>query len=62
MLFRLENLDHLSVSEIYERFGEPYKDEVKRVDGAPPGPQAPSYSVNVCPLTIYGEKISDPRI
>jgi serine/threonine-protein kinase SRPK3 len=62
MLFKLGNLDHLSVDEIYERFGEPYKEIIKRVDGTLPGPQAPSYSVSVRPLVIYGDETSDPRI
>jgi serine/threonine-protein kinase SRPK3 len=62
MLFRSENLDHLSVDEIYQRFGEPRKEKIKRVDGNLPGPQAPSYYVVIRPLVIHGDEIRDPRI
>jgi serine/threonine-protein kinase SRPK3 len=62
MLFKLENLDHLSVSEIYERFGEPYKDKVERVDETLPGPEALAYSVAARHLTIYRDGISNPHI
>jgi serine/threonine-protein kinase SRPK3 len=62
MLFKLDNLDNLSVSEIYERFGEPFKDKIERVDEALPGPEAPAYSVAARHLTISRDGTSNPHI
>ena len=52
----------MSQSEIYETFGHPQEFEVKRLDGAPPGPQAPSHCVHSARLMIEIDQISDPRI
>lgn len=62
MLLRLNNLDSFSVEEIYERFGEPQKQPVVRVDGAPTGPEAPTYTVAMRPLINHEDGVIDPYI
>lgn len=55
-------MDSLSVDEIYERFCEPRKTRIERMDGTSLGPEAPVYSVMPAPLVISSDKVNDPRI
>ncbi|KAL8944763.1 MAG: hypothetical protein Q9211_000479 [Gyalolechia sp. 1 TL-2023] len=52
----------MSVEELYQSFGLPRETKVQRVDGAPLGPEAPSYSVMPVWLGDFCEDVSDPRI
>lgn len=52
----------MSTEEIYQRFDPPRETKVHRVDGAPLGPGAPSYSVMPVWLGTYCEDVSDPGI
>ena len=42
--------------------GPPKEFEVKRLDGAPPGPQAPTHCVQPARLMIKSDQTSDPRV
>ena len=55
-------MDFLSIHELYQRFGEPRKIKVERMDGAPCSPEVPSYSVMPAQLAIPSDQVSDPRI
>ena len=71
MLIRSTFLEHtlllarcnsLSIDRIYHRFDEPVKTEIERIDGAPPGPEAPFYPVWSARRVTASDKVSDPRI
>ena len=62
LLLSLPEIDFLSQSEIYDMLGTPREFEITRLDGAPPGPQAPTHSVQPARLAIKSGKLSDPRI
>ena len=62
ILFALQQIDSLSIDELYQRFGEPFKTEIERIDGAPLGVECPAYSVAPANLVISSDEVSDPRI
>lgn len=43
--YKLPSIDSWSVEQVYQRFGQPSKQTVARVDGKPIGPEAPPYAV-----------------
>lgn len=62
ILFTLPQIDSMSVDEIYQKFHPPQETRVHRVDGAPLGPGAPSYSVVPVWLGTCCQDVSDPRV
>lgn len=52
----------MSVDKIYQQFQVPEQIKVLRVDGAPLGPEAPSYSVIPAPVIICSDGVKDPRV
>ncbi|KAL8676964.1 MAG: hypothetical protein Q9186_006573 [Xanthomendoza sp. 1 TL-2023] len=62
MLLALPRIDSMSVDEIYQHFHTPRQTQIRRVDGAPPGPEAPSFAVMPAQVIINCDEVSDPRI
>jgi len=62
ILFRSASIDSLSVEELYERFGEPRKYPVKRLDGAALGKEAPPYIPDLHPLVKADDQLDEPHI
>lgn len=58
----LPNLHGLPVDAIYERYHEPRRERVERVDGGPLGPEVPPYTVMPALLYINSAKVTDPTI
>ena len=58
----MPNIISLSIDDFYQRFGEPEKCKIERLDGAPSTPEAPSYSVWPVTLVVPSNEITDPRI
>ncbi|KAL8810773.1 MAG: hypothetical protein Q9223_002121 [Gallowayella weberi] len=52
----------MSVDEIYQHFRTPEQRQIHRLDGAPLGPEAPSFSVMPAQIGIPCNKVSDPWI
>ena len=61
-MFRLENIDGLSIEELYTRLEQPRKTPVRREDGRAPGPEAPEYTVLPAFIYIPCHEVKDPAI
>lgn len=59
---RHDNIDQLSVEEIYQLFGDPVLTLVERYDGAPPRPAAPEYTVMNAQNWRWGEDVCDSML
>lgn len=45
ILFTMPGLENWTVTQVYERFGTPHLEEIKRIDGLPVTPAAPKHAV-----------------
>lgn len=62
ILLQAASIDALGPSDIYQRFGEPFKIPVTRADKTPTGPEAPEYSVIPVNLIVPASRVRDCRI
>ncbi|KAL8707278.1 MAG: hypothetical protein Q9220_007662 [cf. Caloplaca sp. 1 TL-2023] len=62
ILLSMPTTDSISDAQIYQILDEPKRIEIKRVDGAPLGPEAPSHAVWPAFTFISSTQVTDPRI
>jgi serine/threonine protein kinase len=61
-LLRVPNLDNLSISEIYERYGKPSKIPIRRVEGKPSTPYASLHITYPVAWNMPVNELTDPKI
>ncbi|KAJ5109338.1 kinase domain-containing protein [Penicillium angulare] len=62
ILLRTSNFDDLSIPKLYERFGNPRKVTIRRVDGSPSQPHAPLHAIPPMGLYTPANELYDPEI
>ncbi|PGH10977.1 hypothetical protein AJ79_05128 [Helicocarpus griseus UAMH5409] len=62
LLLRAPELNNLSITDLYEKYGKPHKASTRRIDGRPSIPHAPAHVISPMVWNMPANELADPEL